>query len=177
MSILIQRAHIFDCERSQEGLFDLRIADGRIEYLRAQGNRAHGNEAGVYAVDARGAWLLPGLIDLHVHLRYRPLGFRGAPAADGLGSRQIPPCRDYLGARSRLPAASKADKAGRTPRAPSCARTSSRASSARSAAATSELLRTQSANRTSAGGANPRCTLHRGKRDNLMSFEIRTGRI
>ena len=54
------------------------IRDGRIEAVYHAGTRAAAADADV--VDLRGRWLLPGLIDAHVHLATDPSGVDAPPA-------------------------------------------------------------------------------------------------
>jgi dihydroorotase len=64
---------------------DLLVADGKIAAVGAEAVAA-GAEAGDEIVDAAGLWVLPGLIDLHTHLRepgyeYKETVLTGARAA------------------------------------------------------------------------------------------------
>jgi dihydroorotase len=64
-TLLISGGTIVDPVNGRQGVFDLLIADGRIARLLPSGE---GGEADDF-VDATGCWVVPGLIDMHVHLR------------------------------------------------------------------------------------------------------------
>lgn len=64
MTTLIQNGFLYDPANGREGQFDLLIRDGNIAWV--------GKDPGVTAdevVDASGLTVLPGLVDMHVHLR------------------------------------------------------------------------------------------------------------
>jgi dihydroorotase len=66
MNILIKSGHIIDPVNKMEGKLDLLIADGKIAKLGKPGSLpANGAEI----IDASGKLVVPGLIDMHVHLR------------------------------------------------------------------------------------------------------------
>jgi imidazolonepropionase-like amidohydrolase len=56
--------NVYDVETGAFQRADIAIADGRIAAITARGTPAAGDEV----VELGGAWLLPGLIDCHVHL-------------------------------------------------------------------------------------------------------------
>lgn len=64
MKILIQNGHVLDPESKREGVFDVLVQDEKIvkvaENISAVADRV---------IDARGCYVMPGFIDLHVHLR------------------------------------------------------------------------------------------------------------
>jgi dihydroorotase len=66
MNILIKSGYIIDPVNKVEGKLDLLIADGKIAKLGKPGSLP-ANGAGV--IDAIGKLVVPGLIDMHVHLR------------------------------------------------------------------------------------------------------------
>ena len=66
MNILITNGHIIDPANKVDGKFDLLVADGKIAKLGTPGSLP---KNGVEAIDASGMIVVPGLIDLHVHLR------------------------------------------------------------------------------------------------------------
>jgi dihydroorotase len=66
MNILIKNGHIIDPANKVDGKLDLLVVDGKIAKLGKPGSLpADGSEV----VDAAGKLVVPGLIDLHVHLR------------------------------------------------------------------------------------------------------------
>ncbi|MEU4656123.1 amidohydrolase family protein [Streptomyces sp. NPDC023723] len=58
---MISRAHVFDGRRSLAGLYDIAIDGGEIAAVSADPLR------GRQEVDAAGGWVVPGLIDTHIH--------------------------------------------------------------------------------------------------------------
>ncbi len=81
-SILITGGTVIDPANDRQGAFDLRLADGVVEAIGARGTLA----AADVEIDAAGCWVVPGLIDMHVHLRepgqeYKETVASGAQAA------------------------------------------------------------------------------------------------
>jgi dihydroorotase len=64
MSILIKNGYLLDPATKTEGVADLLIEDGIIKEINAEIN----TEA-EQVIDAKGYYVMPGFIDLHVHLR------------------------------------------------------------------------------------------------------------
>lgn len=64
-SILISGGTLIDPANDRHGAFDVLIEQGRIARIAAPGEIAEADEV----VDAAGCWVVPGLIDMHVHLR------------------------------------------------------------------------------------------------------------
>ena len=64
MKILIQNGYVLDPESKREGIFDVLVQDDKIlkvaEKIEAEADRV---------IDASGCYVMPGFIDLHVHLR------------------------------------------------------------------------------------------------------------
>jgi dihydroorotase len=68
--ILIRNGRFLDPSRDldlEPGAAELLLEDGRVAAFETAGNPIP--EAGAEVIDAEGAWVLPGLIDLHTHLR------------------------------------------------------------------------------------------------------------
>nr|HID58950.1 dihydroorotase [Desulfobacterales bacterium] len=76
MPLLIKGGRIIDPETGIDGLKDILIEDGRIvdicDPVQKRGKSGQGNdlkEREVKVIDASGKWVVPGLIDMHTHLR------------------------------------------------------------------------------------------------------------
>ncbi len=65
---LIRRGRVIDPVNRVDAIFDVRVVDGKIRELEFTGK---GGSTGptVRKIDASGCWVVPGLIDPHVHLR------------------------------------------------------------------------------------------------------------
>ena len=64
MKLLIQNGHVIDPDTGKDGIYDVLVAEGRI--LRVD---RHIDEEADRTVNAEGLYVMPGIIDLHVHLR------------------------------------------------------------------------------------------------------------
>jgi dihydroorotase len=79
MRILIKNGHIIDPSQGIDGVGDVLIEDGRIKEIKRQkspphpplskGGRKKGNNSELKIIDAKGLMVMPGLVDMHVHLR------------------------------------------------------------------------------------------------------------
>ena len=69
MSLLIQGANIFDGRAVLPGLWDVQITGDKIEQILSSRESGYTGFEGEI-IEAKGAWLIPGLIDLHVHLTW-----------------------------------------------------------------------------------------------------------
>lgn len=68
MATLIRNARLIDPSQKLDGPADLLVVDGKVAAVgAAAGTHAAAKDAEI--VDAAGLWLIPGLVDLHVHLR------------------------------------------------------------------------------------------------------------
>lgn len=65
MNLLITNGRIIDPSNRRDGLFDLLIQNGKISKIS---KKIHPQKNDL-TVSAKGCWILPGLIDVHVHLR------------------------------------------------------------------------------------------------------------
>lgn len=65
-TLVVKNGYLIDPANNFEGPADLLLADGKIKARDKPGAIGAG---GAKVVEAGGAWVLPGLIDLHVHLR------------------------------------------------------------------------------------------------------------
>ncbi|OGR17009.1 MAG: dihydroorotase [Desulfobacterales bacterium GWB2_56_26] len=61
--ILLKNGRIIDPSQQKDGVVDLWVKDGRIAPPQSP------NEQGIEIYDVSGCWVVPGLIDMHVHLR------------------------------------------------------------------------------------------------------------
>ncbi len=66
MTLLIKNGHIIDPANKVDGKVDLLVADGKIAKLDQPGSLPSN---GAQVIDAAGKLIVPGLIDMHVHLR------------------------------------------------------------------------------------------------------------
>lgn len=64
MSILIRNGRVIDPDTKRDGKFDLLIDDGKIQKVDEKIE-----EKADEVIDAEGCYVMPGLIDMHVHLR------------------------------------------------------------------------------------------------------------
>ncbi|MGQ0508329.1 MAG: dihydroorotase [Myxococcaceae bacterium] len=64
--LLIRRGRVIDPRNRVDGVRDLRVVNGRISEVSERPLDAH---AGATVLDAESKWVLPGFVDLHVHLR------------------------------------------------------------------------------------------------------------
>jgi dihydroorotase len=65
MNLLIKGGRVIDPSQGLDGVLDLLVENGTVKEI-GQGLKA---PAGVETVDAAGKYVVPGLIDMHVHLR------------------------------------------------------------------------------------------------------------
>ncbi len=65
-SLLIKNGRVIDPARNMDGPHDVWLEDGLIKAVEAPGARPDRADR---VIEARGLWVLPGLIDMHVHLR------------------------------------------------------------------------------------------------------------
>lgn len=65
--VLLRNGRVIDPANAVDGLFDVLLVDGRIFSLSPPG--AALPPAGTVVHDVAGKWVVPGLIDMHVHLR------------------------------------------------------------------------------------------------------------
>ena len=65
--ILIKNGTLIDPAAGREGEFDILLEDGRVADVQSRGG--FGMIETGRSIDAAGRWIVPGLVDLHVHLR------------------------------------------------------------------------------------------------------------
>ncbi len=81
MRILIQNGYILDPESKREGLYDVLIEDDKIVKVAE-----HLAEEAQQVIDATGCYVMPGFIDLHVHLRDPGLEYKETLATGGMAA-------------------------------------------------------------------------------------------
>jgi dihydroorotase len=69
--MLIKNGHIIDPSQGIDGIGDILIEDGKIIEVRSQKSEVRNKEkkSSFQIIDAAGLFVLPGLVDMHVHLR------------------------------------------------------------------------------------------------------------
>ena len=65
MGVVIRGGHVCNPATGTDGIMDLRIEDGKVAQLAEDLTAEDGDEV----VDAKGCYVFPGFIDLHVHFR------------------------------------------------------------------------------------------------------------
>ncbi len=71
-SVLIKGGRLIDPAQKLDGLYDLCLEDGLVKAVQEPGTFPSDQvtaSQGLEIIDATGQWVVPGLIDLHVHLR------------------------------------------------------------------------------------------------------------
>lgn len=100
MQILIKNGFVIDPASEREGIYDILIADEKIikveKYINTDEITNIDKAQALKVVDARGKYVMPGFIDLHVHLRepgfeYKETIASGAMAAAAGGYTSICP--------------------------------------------------------------------------------------
>ena len=66
--IVIKNGRVVDPSGKIDGIYDISIAGGKITSLSNSGE-SEGEGSGSDVIDATGMVVIPGLIDIHVHLR------------------------------------------------------------------------------------------------------------
>jgi dihydroorotase len=79
MRILIKNGHIIDPSQGVDGVGDVLIQNGKIKEIKRKKSggppfpkgegKGRGKNPGLRTIDASGLYVLPGLVDMHVHLR------------------------------------------------------------------------------------------------------------
>jgi dihydroorotase len=65
--VVLEGGHVIDAASGRDGSFDILVRNGVVEAVEKPGSfRSMGD---VRRVDASGKWIMPGCVDLHVHLR------------------------------------------------------------------------------------------------------------
>ena len=69
MNVVFRRGRVIDPAQGRDEVTDVLILDGRIEEIRPQMEIGPDRLAEIREIDIGGKWLVPGLVDMHVHLR------------------------------------------------------------------------------------------------------------
>lgn len=79
MKIRIKNGHMIDPATNRDGIYDLLIIDGKVaeitevksseQVIHSDSHADHATKEEVLVIDATGKYVMPGFIDLHVHLR------------------------------------------------------------------------------------------------------------
>lgn len=65
MSLILQNGRLLDPASKSDRLVDLRVVEGKVAEIGAPNSLRNADKV----LDATGRWILPGLVDVHVHLR------------------------------------------------------------------------------------------------------------
>ncbi|MCD6389453.1 MAG: amidohydrolase family protein, partial [Desulfobulbaceae bacterium] len=68
-SLLLKNGRIIDPQNKMDEQADVLIVDGKIERIIPPGTGNGFSDHDLPSFDLAGKWVLPGLIDMHVHLR------------------------------------------------------------------------------------------------------------
>ncbi|MBM4135664.1 MAG: dihydroorotase [Nitrospira sp.] len=69
MKIIIKNGHIIDPSQGIDGVGDILIENGKIKEVSTQHSALSTQHSKLRIIDAHGLMVIPGLIDMHVHLR------------------------------------------------------------------------------------------------------------
>lgn len=81
MNILLKNGRLVDPSQGTDGVYDILVTDGKIQELKSVATKGKGRKtvetssgrktetSGLITIDAEGLLILPGLVDMHVHLR------------------------------------------------------------------------------------------------------------
>jgi dihydroorotase len=69
MMVLIRNGHVIDPAQGIDGIGDILIEGGKIAEIKMQKTPPHPPNSELQTIDANGLIVIPGLIDMHVHLR------------------------------------------------------------------------------------------------------------
>jgi dihydroorotase len=67
LKVIVRNGRLLDPQSRTDRLADVRVVDGKVAEIAAAG--ALGEATADVAIDATDRWILPGLVDVHVHLR------------------------------------------------------------------------------------------------------------
>ena len=81
MKILIRGGHVADPDTGRDGVYDVLLGDGKI--LKVEKKIGEGADR---VIDAAGLYVMPGFVDLHVHLRDPGLEYKETIHTGGLAA-------------------------------------------------------------------------------------------
>ena len=81
MKILIRGGHVADPDTGRDGIYDVLLGDGKI--LKVEKKIGEGADR---VIDAAGLYVMPGFVDLHVHLRDPGLEYKENIHTGGLAA-------------------------------------------------------------------------------------------
>lgn len=67
--LIIKNARVIDPFTDTDGTFDILIEGERVKGVRGKREEGRGKREEGKVIDAKGLWVIPGLIDIHTHLR------------------------------------------------------------------------------------------------------------
>jgi len=89
MNIWIRGGHVLDPDTGRDGIYDVLVADGKICQVQEPGAFSGGEPEGGEAcrvIDGTGLYVMPGIVDLHVHLRDPGFEYKETLATGGLAA-------------------------------------------------------------------------------------------
>ena len=67
--LLIRNGRVIDPAAGRDEVADVLMEDGRVAKVGKKLSARKGSDAKRDTIDAKGLWVVPGLIDMHAHLR------------------------------------------------------------------------------------------------------------
>lgn len=69
MLLLLKNGRVIDPSRGVDAIADVVIEKGRVVRVGAGAADSYGTERDVRVIDCTGKWILPGMVDIHTHMR------------------------------------------------------------------------------------------------------------
>ncbi len=69
MLLLLKNGRVIDPSRGLDAIADVVIEKGRVVRVGAGAAGSYGTERDVRVIDCTGKWILPGMVDIHTHMR------------------------------------------------------------------------------------------------------------
>ena len=89
MKVWICGGHVLDPDTGRDGIYDVLVAEGKICRVQEPGAFSGGEPKGGEAcrvIDGTGLYVMPGIVDLHVHLRDPGFEYKETLATGGLAA-------------------------------------------------------------------------------------------